>query len=216
MFGRSNQLIRSTKDVGDDTRVFNGVDVKFNVRSAKGVTFSGGTSTGKVENDWCDIRAAVPETSCPAQSVLPQSSRRCRRRSAAWSTYTIPRIDVLLSGVIGPVILKDKPNNGAPTRSAVAARQLHADRDGPTRRLAAQIGRPLTTAVRSRSTWSRRARSTATHPAAGHRCKKILRFGGQRLTVGVDIYNLMNNNMMLFYNRRSFRTSPGWLRRTRT
>ena len=33
----------------------------FNVRAAQGVTFSGGTSTGKVENDWCDIRAAVPE-----------------------------------------------------------------------------------------------------------------------------------------------------------
>ncbi len=56
-----NLLIRSTKDIGDDTRVFNGVDVTFNVRNVKGITFSGGTSTGKVENDWCDIRDAVPE-----------------------------------------------------------------------------------------------------------------------------------------------------------
>ena len=54
-------LIKSTKDVGDDTRVFNGVDVTFNVRTVKGFTFSGGTSTGKVVNDWCAIRAAVPE-----------------------------------------------------------------------------------------------------------------------------------------------------------
>ena len=54
-------LIKSTKDVGDDTRVFNGVDVTINVRSVKGFTFSGGTSTGKVVNDWCAIRAAVPE-----------------------------------------------------------------------------------------------------------------------------------------------------------
>ena len=27
VFGQSNLLIKSTKDVGDDTRVFNGVDV---------------------------------------------------------------------------------------------------------------------------------------------------------------------------------------------
>ena len=47
--------------MGDDTRVFNGVDVTFNVRSLKNFTFSGGTSTGKVINDWCAIRAAVPE-----------------------------------------------------------------------------------------------------------------------------------------------------------
>ena len=42
--------------------MFNGVDVTFNLRAANGITFSGGTSTGKVENDWCDIRAAVPES----------------------------------------------------------------------------------------------------------------------------------------------------------
>ena len=41
--------------------LFNGVDVTFNVRSAKGVTFTGGTSTGKVEDDICELRAAVPE-----------------------------------------------------------------------------------------------------------------------------------------------------------
>jgi hypothetical protein len=56
-------LIKSTKDIGDDRRVFNGVDVTFNVRNVKGVTFSGGTSTGKILNDWCDIRAAVPDRS---------------------------------------------------------------------------------------------------------------------------------------------------------
>src|SRR5262249_724968 len=56
-----NLLVKSTKDVGDDTRTFNGVDVTLAVRSVKGFTFSGGTSTGKVVNDWCAIRAAVPE-----------------------------------------------------------------------------------------------------------------------------------------------------------
>ena len=56
-----NQRISPTEKMGEDTRMFNGVDVTFNLRNAKGIMFSGGTSTGKVENDWCDIRAAVPE-----------------------------------------------------------------------------------------------------------------------------------------------------------
>ncbi len=34
-------LIKSTKDVGDDTRVFNGVDVTFNVRSRQGLHLLG-------------------------------------------------------------------------------------------------------------------------------------------------------------------------------
>ena len=81
-------LIKSTKDVGDDTRVFNGVDVTFNVRNVKGFTFSGGTSTGKVVNDWCAIRAAVPENTfrseLDAQPVSATSSRPSRRRSTVW------------------------------------------------------------------------------------------------------------------------------------
>ena len=30
--------------------------------------------------------------------------------------------------------------------------------------------------------------------------KKILRFGGQRVMGGLDIYNVMNQNTILFYN----------------
>ena len=30
--------------------------------------------------------------------------------------------------------------------------------------------------------------------------KKIFRFGSQRLTAGLDIYNVMNNNVTLVYN----------------
>src|SRR4029079_1674072 len=65
-----NNLFKSTKDVGDDTRAFNGVDVTFNIRSAKNFTFSGGTSTGKVVNDWCAIRASVPENTLFGVSTL--------------------------------------------------------------------------------------------------------------------------------------------------
>src|SRR6185436_3879658 len=39
-----NLVLRSTKDIGDDSRVFDGVDITFMVRNVKGITVSGGTS----------------------------------------------------------------------------------------------------------------------------------------------------------------------------
>ena len=100
-----NTLFRSTKDVGDDTRVFNGVDVTSTSAAEDSFTFSGGTSTGKVDNDWCAVRAAVPESYmlnpyCHIESPFQTSFR-------ALSSYTIPRIDVLLSAVY-----QDKINVG--------------------------------------------------------------------------------------------------------
>ena len=117
--------------------MFNGVDVTFNLRNAKGITFSGGTSTGKVENNWCDIRAAVPESFllnpyCNVASPWQTSFR-------GLVAYTIPRIDVQLSSVI-----QDKPNVGTEQLGSIAANYTLTAADQAA--AAAQIGRPLTAA----------------------------------------------------------------------
>ena len=144
VFGQVNNLIKSTKDVGDDTRVFNGVDVNINVRGAHGFTFQGGTSTGKVTDDWCEIRAAVPETYllnpyCHNESPFLTSFR-------ALATYTIPKIDVNLS-----TVFQDKPNIGTDQIASLPANYtLTTPATAPagtvsdTALAEAQIGRPLT------------------------------------------------------------------------
>ena len=144
VFGQVNNLIKSTKDVGDDTRVFNGVDVNINVRGAHGFTFQGGTSTGKVTDDWCEIRAAVPESYllnpyCHNESPFLTSFR-------ALATYTIPKIDVNLS-----TVFQDKPNIGTDQIASLPATYtLTTPATAPagtvsdTALAAAQIGRPLT------------------------------------------------------------------------
>ena len=211
VFGQSSLLIKSTKDVGDDTRVFNGVDVTVNVRGAHGFTFSGGTSTGKVTNDWCEIRAAVPESYllnpyCHTESPFQTSFR-------ALATYTIPHIDVVVSSVI-----QDKPNIGTDQIASLSATYtLTAPAPGapPTgttdvEKAAAQIGRPLTgSAVQVNllapgDLYGPRIRQVDLS------AKKILRFGGQRLTVGVDIYNLANNNVTLAFNPTFVPNVAGW------
>ncbi len=107
-------LIKSTKDVGDDTRIFNGVDVTFNVRTVRGFTFSGGTSTGKVVNDWCSVRSAIPEVGqfilnpyCHVESPFQTSFN-------GQASYIVPKVDVLISGVYRDrPILNGTPNNAS-------------------------------------------------------------------------------------------------------
>src|SRR5262249_8003084 len=101
----ANLLIEPTSKVGDDTRAFYGVDVTCNVRGYYGLTFSGGTSTGKVVNDWCAIRAAVPETYLLNPYCHQESPFQTAFRSL--TTYRIPRIDAVVSSVY-----QDKPNVG--------------------------------------------------------------------------------------------------------
>jgi hypothetical protein len=202
VFGQVSNVIRSTKDVGDDTRVFNGVDVNISVRGAKGFTFSGGTSTGKVENDWCEIRAAVPESYllnpyCHTESPWLTSFR-------ALASYTIPRVDVLVS-----TVFQDKPNIGTDQIASLPATYTLSAADQAA--AAARIGRPLTGA-------GFQVNLLAPGQLYGDRIrqldlstKKIIRFGGQRLTAGVDIYNLLNNNVTLLFNGVFVPNTPGWL-----
>jgi hypothetical protein len=209
VFGQSDLLIRSTKDVGDDTRVFNGVDVTLNVRGAGGFTFSGGTSTGKVVNDWCAIRDAVPENTgagpngyllnpyCRVESPVQTSFR-------ALAAYTIPRIDVQVS-----TVFQDKPNVGTDQLVSLIANYTLSPADQAA--AAAQIGRPLTT------TGALTVNLIAPGDLYGPRirqldlaAKKVIRLGEQRLTVGADFYNVANNNVTLAFNNAFVTNVSGW------
>jgi len=201
VFGQVSNVIKSTKDVGEDTRVFNGVDVNFTVRAAHGFTFQGGTSTGKVENDWCEIRAAVPEAFllnpyCHAESPWQTSVR-------ALASYTIPRVDVLVS-----TVFQDKPNIGTDQIASLVATYTLTPADIASAQ--AQLGRPLTNPAPQ-------VNLLAPGELYGDRIrqwdlslKKIFRFGGQRVTAGVDMYNLLNNNVTLLFNPTFVPNTPGW------
>jgi hypothetical protein len=194
VFGRVSNVIKSTKDVGDDTRVFNGVDVQFNVRGNRGLTVSAGTSTGKVVNDWCEIRAAVPESYLLNPYCHVESPWQTSFRSLV--AYTIPRIDLLVSAVYN-----DRPNVGTDQVVSLLANQTLP-----------QVTAPLTPFLPS-FTVNLLAPGQLYGPRvrqADISAKKILRFGAQRLTVGVDIYNLANNNVTLAFNPTFVANAAGW------
>jgi Carboxypeptidase regulatory-like domain len=208
VFGQSNLLIEPTSKVGDDTRVFDGVDMTVSVRGAHGFTFSGGTSTGKVTNDFCAIRAAVPETTLVGASLL--LNPYCHQESPfqtsfrALGSYTIPHIDVLVSSVY-----QDKPNVGTDQLGSLAANYTLTPADLAA--VAQQIGRPLTAAG------AVTVNLTAPGTVYGDRIrqmdlavKKVLHFGGYRLTAGLDMYNLFNNNVTLGFNPTFVPGVAGW------
>ena len=144
-----------------------------NVRGAHGFTFQGGTSTGKVTNDFCDIRDAVPEATvgfgtslllfpyCDQESPWQTSFR-------GLVTYTIPKIDVNLSSVF-----QDKPNIcDRPARLAGCHLHAHAGgrrRGGSADWPAADVGRlpPGQPGCAGRSLWR-------PHPPVGLRRQEVL------------------------------------------
>ena len=209
VFGRSNQLIEPTDKVGNDSRVFNGVDVTFNVRSLHGVTFSGGTSTGKVVNDFCDIRAKTPDATIGGFNLLlvpychQESPFQTSFRGLA--TYSIPRVDVVVSSVY-----QDKTNIGTDQLVSLSANYTMTQADLAA--AAAQLGRPLTAVtpptinlIAPGALYGPRVRQLDLS------FKKIIGISSRRLTVGVDLYNLLNNNVTLAFNQTYSAISTGWL-----
>jgi len=209
VFGRSNQLIEPTDKVGNDSRVFNGVDVTFNVRSLHGVTFSGGTSTGKVVNDFCDIRAKTPDATIGGFNLL--LAPYCHQESPfqtsfrGLATYSIPRVDVVVSSVY-----QDKTNIGTDQLVSLSANYTMTQADLAA--AAAQLGRPLTAVtpptinlIAPGALYGPRVRQLDLS------FKKIIGISSRRLTVGVDLYNLLNNNVTLAFNQTYSAISTGWL-----
>ena len=212
-----NLLLKSTKDIGDDSRVFNGVDMTFNVRNVKGVTFSGGTSTGKVTNDWCDIRNAVPENGTFATNPYCHVSSPFQTSFNGQASYVIPRADVLLSTVYRDrVILNGTPNNASTDQlggSLPATFTINpaSATDVTAQAIAQQIGRPLTGGAINVNVITPGTFYPGRNRQLDLSFKKIVRLGRQRLTGGLDIYNVMNQNTILFYNTTFVPNVNGYL-----
>jgi len=209
-------LTKATKDAGEDLRTFNGVDVNFNVRNVRGFTFSGGTSTGKVANDWCSVRNAVPEAFvlnpyCSVESPFQTSFN-------ALGSYIVPKVDVLISGVYRDRPILNGTANNAPTDQlggGMAANMTFTATDAIGTAIAQQIGRPLTggpflvnlitpgAMYGGGDTYGSRNRNLDIS------IKKIIRLGRQRFTAGLDVYNLWNADTTLFYNTAYVQSATG-------
>ena len=207
LFGQVNNLVINAKNYGKAYQYFNGVDITFNVRTQGGLTFQGGTSTGQNVADHCEIRQNLPELNVGigaglVGSTVSMTSPYCHvaygvlTQLRGLSTYTVPKIDVQLSGVF-----QSKP--GA---------LLSANYAVPANVIAQQLGRPVAgnpanvtiNLLEPGSQYGNRLNQLDV------RVGKIIRLGSTRTVVGVDLYNVLNASTILTYNN-TFVPNDTWL-----
>jgi hypothetical protein len=195
--GQINNLVTDSQQYGKWYQYFNGVDVTINARTGWGLTVQGGTSTGQNVADNCAVRANLPELSVGigaglVGSTVSTTSPYCHvaygvlTQLRGLGTYTIPKIDLQLSGVF-----QSKPgallsaNYAVP--AAVVAQSLGRLPSGNVTNVTVNLIEPG-------SMYGNRLNQL------DFRIAKILRFGASRTTVGVDLYNVLNSSAILTYN----------------
>jgi hypothetical protein len=180
-FGRVDNLVTESSKFGKQIDYWHGVDVTLNARLRAGLTIQGGTSTGRKVTDNCEV-------------VIDNPSRRNCHVAAPFQTelrgvasYTIPRVDVLVSG----------------TFQSTPGDQLAANWNVPSAVVAQTLGRPLSGGAANVSV-------NLLNPGEMYgdrinqfdlRIGKNVRFGGRRANFAVDLYNALNSAAVLNYNQ---------------
>jgi hypothetical protein len=207
--GASDPYYTTSSDFGDEVHYWHGVDVSVSSRLRGGLFVQAGTSTGRGVNDTCDVwtgrfgRPMAPTLGIVIAQGIVDGKSNCDyaeqwlTQARAIVSYTVPKADVLVSG-----IFRSQPNAqpGNLTVGTNGASRTANYQMTPAQFLAA-TGMPLRAGLAQQAVdilWPGAVygdRITVTD----FRAAKVLRFGGKRLNIGVDLYNLFNTNTPTAY-----------------
>jgi hypothetical protein len=187
---------------GGWAQVANSFNLNVTARMRNSLVLQGGFNTGKSNNDYCEVRRAIPEwTVILAQSPTNpwcDTSSGWVTRATALGSYTIPKIDVQVAGTL-------RSDQGAPLSANWTA--PNSATVGLNRPFAGVGGQTITVNLIEPGTlYGDRVTQI------DMRFAKILRFGRTRTTVGFDVYNITNSNAILTYNQTFVPTTDTWLR----
>jgi hypothetical protein len=214
--GASNHQTFET-DFGDArTQYWHGVDVNLNARARNGLTFQGGTSTGRGVRDTCDTAPKIDNPD-PRGCHVTETWMTSVRGLAA---YTVPKIDVLVSAQFRS--MNPFNNAGMGAASATNGPSLNANTALPNTVVQSQLGRLPGTALATQTTTVNLLDAGQLYPTGrvnqvDMRFAKILRFGNRRLDIGIDLYNLFNTHNATGFDQSYDYGVPGggeWLNPT--
>jgi len=178
-----------------------------------GLTAQGGTSTGRRFVDSCAVRATMPEygtgtrgANASAPEDLSPVNPYCRVEAPyktqvrGLASYTIPKVDVLVSGTWSLNPQGDLEANWVVNNATIAGgpQPLGRSLSGGANNVTINLLQPETVFPENRNNIDLRV-------------SKILRFGRTRTQVGFDIYNLMNSDTATAFNQTFSPTSQTWL-----
>jgi hypothetical protein len=184
------------------SQVANSVNVTVTARTRNGLMVQGGMNSGVSRSDSCAIREALPESA--ATNPWCDTSSGWVTRMTALGSYTIPKIDVQISGTLrsdpGSQLAANYTVNSAATTLARAFNGLGSQT------ITVNLVEPGTL-------YGDRVNQV------DMRFAKVLRFGRTRATVGFDVYNIANSDTTLTYNQTFIVPDPvnpasKWLRPT--
>jgi len=193
-FGQTNNYITRASNYGNQTSYWQGVDLTVSTRLAGGLTVQGGVSTGRAVTDSCEVRAKLPETNPlnPYCHVADAFTTQLK-----WlGTYTVPKIDVQLSG----------------TFQSIPGASLAANYVVPNAAIVPSLGRNLSGNA-ANATVNIVAPATQFGDRINQldfRAGKLLRFGKMRTQVSLDLYNVLNVDAIQTYNQ-TFVPGGAWL-----
>ena len=191
-----------SSNVGEWSRMSNSVNLNVSARLRNGLMLQGGFNSGVSGNDYCDVRGEIPEwTVILAQSPTNpwcDTSTGWQTRATALGSYTIPKVDVQISGTFR----SDPGGQLAANWSATNAATVGLNRPF------AGLGSPTITVnlIEPGTLYGERVNQV------DMRFAKLLRFKGTRTLVGFDVYNLANSAAVLTYNQTFSPTTTTWLR----
>ena len=212
----ADNFITLSKNYGNQIERWQGVDVNLNMRPRAGLLLQGGFSTGSTLADVCDVAEKIPEMllgtavlggtgAATSPGVLAVATgngaaitnqwtpaQYCRQQSPFLTnvkfatSYTLPRVDVLVSGTFRSVPGPEIYANFVAT-NAVIAPSLGRTLSGGAANLPVTIVEPGTM-------YGERLNQVDL------RVGKILRFGRVRSALNLDVYNVFNANRVLTMN----------------
>jgi len=212
--GQVDNLVDNAERYGAWSQTFNGVDVTAHVRFGNRFVLVGGASTGRTVADNCAVRARLPELATTTTgtsafgaglngSAVTPVSPYCHAdygwltQARGLTSYVVPKAEVELSAVF-----QSKP--GA---------MLAANYAAPNSAVAPSLGRNLS---------GNAANVTVNLVAPGAmygdrinqldlRIGKMLKLGGSRTRLALDMYNALNSSAVLTYNN-AYVPGGAWLK----
>jgi hypothetical protein len=192
-------------------------DTNFVWRGPKGIRINGGTSTGRAYRDTCYTEVDAPNVKArDGNSPACNPYQRWDTNVRGTATYTIPYIDVLASSVFQYRPGENRSVNITYTKEQVVWEPASAARatapcpsPGP---FAGQVG-CFNSAIFPAQTTINVADPgdlyTEGYLIFDLKFAKNFRFANKRLNVGVDVYNLLNNDAIRTYQSTYPATAAG-------
>lgn len=200
--GQEDLYSQLSSNFGEMKENWHGFDVNVNARLRNGLTVQGGTSTGRRLQDNCAVRAALPETYSWQSTTAVQTTRVntstgglanpwCRvvepfqTSFRGLATYIVPKVDLNVS-----FTWRSDPGNDLAANYVVNSAIAFPS-----------LGRNLSSGNVTVNLIEPGTLYGARQNNLDMRIAKILRFRGTRAQFGVDVYNLLNTDVVTAYNQ---------------